>query len=1003
MLERLSRFVTPEWDFRKRGIDDTLALFRPPEFEVDWAASRAKSRTLQYQLNAWAYLAPLLFIALQERQDPAYARQLRENALAWALDWIKRHRFNAVDPTGSRLENKFAWYDMATGLRAAVLGHLIELTTEDPSLLNDDSALLLQWSAEDHLTYLRDERLLASHSNHGFYQSMGLFCLVAVAPQASQRPDEDRDLAITRILKYLKASFSSDGVHLEHSPIYHSFMIRALRSVAPLLDENAKKESVALDLFDQMQEAQSAMFTPSGLLVPFGDSSPMASRDLDSIDPRILGNLSQKLSYDILRKPEHARPNRQYYASQEAGFASFKHASPKAPLSADISKDAPAKSLGPSHYLAVASWHHSSVHKQVDDGTCVWFENDVPILFDPGRFAYEGTTSPNSELRNRGYFYAHPSRVFVESAQAHNTVEIDQKSDNRRQAVEYGSGIVCSGFENGVFVHEIEIIREPAIIHRRLFIYTPGKALFVIDELENLIESQARDYSQWWQLYPAWQPKDMNPQNRQVRFEFTGTIGDIAQTDDGFEATLMNDGLDVVEDTGSSSTKPSDRYIERTYQPAAFDLMGCFTAFASDTADTRKIEVRHWKGEKSDPERLRGWTSLYPGELIPASAIEIQPEATADPITLVAAYHTIDKSVSDGVQATIAVGQARGGFRDLVLSIGNDEQVLTEQVRYRRRPKTLEVLVGHKRKLIFDRTLTTTNRQAQALMRARAALASGESKSKVSKRFENAVSTGSELALKEYAQFCKQTGQDKRYLSLLEQYAALGSGEGTLKLALALKAKDKSVDWKRVIELLETAASKGYRLAHFHLAEIYEDRNSPYAAPDRAETCYKAAAQLGHALSMVRIAALFKARGDLREMIYWLEEAAKLNNREAQLELGKTRSDSASAYYDLDAALTQFEAAAEHGSAAASYRAAQIYGDAKSPKYDATKQRRYLQMASDSGSGLASFRLAELMMKSAPTDDREDIIKLLQAAIDAGVKGADSALNAFDESSSDLA
>src|SRR5690606_34838719 len=120
----------------------------------------------------------------------------------------------------------------------------------------------------------------------------------------------------------------------------------------------------------------------------------------------------------------------------------------------------------------------------------IWYERGRMVLIDPGRFGYLDPTDPSSDLGMRGYYYAHASRVYVEESRAHNAIEIDGGSYQRRGVTPYGSGIVGAGEFNGIHhaagrVEHLTIDRSARILHTRLLLLRPGEWLVVLDRMED--------------------------------------------------------------------------------------------------------------------------------------------------------------------------------------------------------------------------------------------------------------------------------------------------------------------------------------------------------------------------------------------------------------------------------------------------------------------------------------------------------------------------------------
>lgn len=595
-------------------LKDTLKTVHPAEYKLDWAAQNAKQRSERYRLNAWAHLSPLLKKANDlelasdagvKKSSASRPRLLRRFVLNWMLDWERQNPFDRHDPQGNGQDNPFAWYDMAVGLRAAVIGHMLALRSAGKIKISRPEYKRLLSCARSHLAYLRDPALWASHSNHGFYQSIGFFALVKSAPLTTDRPSEDEELALGRLRDYLETCVSDDGVHLEHSPAYHLFVLKTLRTLSPLLGDKTETESLVAHILHKMEIAKEAMVTVEGLLLPFGDSN--------------FGSVSQPRDID---EPE-------LLASFQAGLGVFK---------------ASQADSGETHYFATSAWHHSSVHKQLDDGGCVWFENGVPILIDPGRFGFRGQTDADSELRERGFFYDDPRRVFVESAHAHNTIEINGQTDNRRQAKPYGSGLVAAKIlSDGAALFEIDIIREAGAYHRRTWVYKPGHLLLCVDFVEPLVKDQAMTVDQWWQIDPIW-AVSLDAARRRVLGNIDGDYANKA-TDGNIEAikaSMFRAGLSKVD------LEKKQAFLPVSIAPDEVSDRGLnvMHSIAGERGETLEYELSIYQGEVNEAGRLQGWTSRRPEQFEAAPAIRVRAETGGDPL-YIATIFSLDAALKD--------------------------------------------------------------------------------------------------------------------------------------------------------------------------------------------------------------------------------------------------------------------------------------------------------------------------------------------------------------------
>ena len=153
-------------------------------------------------------------------------------------------------------------------------------------------------------------------------------------------------------------------------------------------------------------------------------------------------------------------------------------------------------------YLAQTAAFHSRVHKQADDLSIVWYDQGTEILIDAGRYGYLGRTKKGSDLWDQGFWYSDPKRVYVESTRAHNTVEIDGRSFDRRRSKPYGSAIERWGeTEDGLFFIETHARQFRTMRHARLLVLNPHDWLLVFDWVWDN-RKKNHDYRQWFHFAP---------------------------------------------------------------------------------------------------------------------------------------------------------------------------------------------------------------------------------------------------------------------------------------------------------------------------------------------------------------------------------------------------------------------------------------------------------------------------------------------------------------------
>jgi hypothetical protein len=306
---------------------------------------------------------------------------------------------------------------MAAGLRAALLGQLLRMAACDQEV-SDEGFLILLRSAADHLAYLGADKFHVGHNNHGIYQSTGVLALCDRVPVMKLCPPATH-IAQERVLKAFAGSFSAEGVHQEHSTSYHLHMLEVLR---PIVDAGGFSPAATIKLeklYNQAQKALAWFIKPQGKLTQFGDTDEtLVTEQTIRLTLGKQRPMHPLLAWTLARGTAERPYPADYRLFPDAGYAVYRQ---------ERGTDGRFETAA---YLAMAAAFHSRVHKHVDELSIEWSDLGQDILVEPGRFAYEGKVDPASDLGKLGFYYSHPSRIYVESPHAHNTV--DGTPDPRR-------------------------------------------------------------------------------------------------------------------------------------------------------------------------------------------------------------------------------------------------------------------------------------------------------------------------------------------------------------------------------------------------------------------------------------------------------------------------------------------------------------------------------------------------------------------------------------------
>jgi hypothetical protein len=450
-----------DWQWKGHG---SVALDPP----VDWDGLCAENRSWSLALHSWEPLAVLL-AAHQHGGDCSYF----DFALEVALDWLER--FSSVTDESSH----FAWYDLAVGTRAYRIAYLLDVVARDPHRDEEVVALLLD-GLRLHAAALSDDTRFADHSNHGFYQVMGQMAMARRFPDLPEIAAAGVQ-ASERLNVLLDSQFTVEGVHREHSPHYHDLVLIPLRALqrAGLVEDSQVKT-----LCEKIEEALAWFVTPAGRYAMFGDTTrQLVTRP----NPDQLATATLRFALSEGRTGEP--PDACTQAFPESGYVVFRDRWP------DGERD-----FADCSYLAQTCAFHSRVHKHADDLSFVWYDRGCDIFTDAGRFGYVGKTQPDSELFAEGFWYSDPGRIYVESTCAHNTVEVDGRSNPRRGVKPYGSALTQWGKRGEIRFAESRV-SHGNVSHVRVLLFVPRLWLLVVDCLSDS-ELKDHDFVQRFHLAP---------------------------------------------------------------------------------------------------------------------------------------------------------------------------------------------------------------------------------------------------------------------------------------------------------------------------------------------------------------------------------------------------------------------------------------------------------------------------------------------------------------------
>lgn len=309
------------------------------DLSTDWPLVEKKPRSIQRQLHMNSFVGDLLpTLESCEKQQVELACDLVES-------W--KSAFTYV-PNSKNME----YHDETTARRILFWLRIYLISSANGyNECLDRIKKILDYDIE----VLISEDFYAGMNNHGMFQSLTIIycCLLEFV---------HKDIGVLhakKLLKYLNFSVSTDGVHLEHSPIYHFIVagqyyknIRFINIISP------GDAEIILTVLDRMKLYAHDLIMPTGEIPPIGDTSQV---------------IPANYYRDMFEIKDGDYPLREWVVYEGGGYAIFK---------SNILEYAK------SSYCFFAACHHNSYHKHSDDLSLLVYKNGW-ILSESGPFGYD--------------------------------------------------------------------------------------------------------------------------------------------------------------------------------------------------------------------------------------------------------------------------------------------------------------------------------------------------------------------------------------------------------------------------------------------------------------------------------------------------------------------------------------------------------------------------------------------------------------------------------------
>lgn len=335
-------------------------------------------------------VAAELILAYEATQDLKYFDKAEEIINSW-IEHIRTDN-----------ENKMIWYDHTTANRTQVLIHYLYIAYQLNRKIN---ITLFKNLLMKHAEVLSNDGIY-KHNNHGLMMDRSLMILGYVL--------EDNSLLLkgkTRAVNTFWYSFSSQGIHLENSPQYHSMVLRMYNEIESYL--NKKNDSLGdhIPKYLTISKAYIPVITkPDQRLPSIGDSS-----NTKQGRRKIYRNL-----YDV-----------------EAGISIMQYEKPYV------------------LYTTFIAGYSSMVHKHKDDLSITLNYRLKDFLVDPGKYSYTSNETRKYITSKEAHssFYLKGQDYTINNDNRYNRkIRLDNYYDNKNYTL-------VSGYNNDYDVSRAKLSR----------------------------------------------------------------------------------------------------------------------------------------------------------------------------------------------------------------------------------------------------------------------------------------------------------------------------------------------------------------------------------------------------------------------------------------------------------------------------------------------------------------------------------------------------------------
>lgn len=422
--------------------------------DLTWKEDPFQNRSWQLYLHNMIFLE-YLTEAYRHTQDDKYL----EKGKALVVDWVSNNPYD--EPA-----TEMSWHDHGTAVRLMNFIRFFEVWRLSGDN-DDDFAAVILGSIREHADRLASKEFYNPNNNHGIIQSKSLLQAGVLFPHFPES-NEWIKLAQTRLTQQAEGDVAPDGVHKEHSPYYHLFVLKSLLDIRDF--EKAHDFSVGKtfdERIEKMVDVITYLFKPNQTMPILGDSAnniDLKEEELESF-PEAL--------YSFTQGKKGNKPAEVDQIYQAGGYAIFR------------SDWEDSDGFEDTVHLVFTNAFHSRAHKQADDLSFELYGYGQDWVVDSGKYNYKKDD---------------PFRDYMMSVRAHNTIGVDGEEPDLSLANAAGSGIREGKTENGyAWVEGSHQLYDGVTITRRL-VYLKPDIILVRDKIRS---DQPHRYTQYIHLAPG--------------------------------------------------------------------------------------------------------------------------------------------------------------------------------------------------------------------------------------------------------------------------------------------------------------------------------------------------------------------------------------------------------------------------------------------------------------------------------------------------------------------